>query len=175
MLTVSNLIDSENKRAGYVYIIRDATERKAMERQMVQSEKMAALGQLAAGVAHQLNNPLLVILGRLDMLSAEKEKLTPELQKIMEVIRNQAQNMRVIADRLLSYSRRRAFRKEILDINDVLKTVISLSSYHPDFKKIIWKQNLEENPPKIKGDFNQLQELFLNFALNAFENPCPIK
>jgi PAS domain S-box-containing protein len=167
IFTAGILYDKQNQKAGYIYIIRDITDLKNIERQMVQSEKMAAVGQLAAGIAHEINNPLLVILGRLDMLSLDGEIKDPSLKQTADIIKTQAQRMRVIVDRLLSYSRKKAPRMDMVDVNDILKTIAPLIAYYPEFKKVIWEEELGGELPKVKGDFNQLQELFLNLALNA--------
>ena len=167
MLTVSTLIDNKGERSGYVYVVRDITERKKMERRMVQNEKMAAIGQLAAGIAHEINNPLFVILGRLDMLFMDFESLDQGMRQTLETIRTQAEHMRTIVDRLLSYSRRKAPRMDVIKINDVLKTVYPLVAHHPEFKNITWKVDLSQSIPAISGDFNQLQEIFINLAINA--------
>ena len=167
ILTVSAILDKKNEKAGFVYVVRDMTERKKLERQMVQTEELAAIGQLAAGVAHEINNPLLVILGRLDMLSMADVKVDEQVQKTMDHIKNQAQRIRSITERLLSYSRRKVSRMDTVDLNEVLKTISPLIAYHPEFKNVIWKNELQENLPKIKGDFNQMQEVFLNLSLNG--------
>lgn len=167
ILTVTALLNNKADRIGYVYIARDITNRKNLEGQMVQAGKLAAIGQLAAGVAHEINNPLLVISGRLDMISAEDEKFSPEVKQTIETIKNQAERMRIIVDRLLYYSHKRPPRMDMVDINELLRTIPPLLAYHPEFKKIFWKEELAKELPKIKGDFNQLQEMFLNIGLNA--------
>ena len=166
-LTVTALTSAKSKSTGYVYVIRDITERKKIERQMIESEKMAAIGQLAAGVAHEINNPLLVLLGRLDMLEMDGERLSANAQKTFDLVNAQAHRMRAIVDDLLSYSRKKPTRMDVVDINSVLKTISPLVAYYPEFKNILWKEELADDALKIKGDFNQLQEVFLNLSTNA--------
>jgi PAS domain S-box-containing protein len=166
-LTASALTSSKSKSAGYVYVIRDITERKKIERQMIENEKMAAIGQLAAGVAHEINNPLLVLMGRIDMLEMDSEKLTDNAKNTFNIVKVQALRMRAIVDGLLSYARKRPVSLDIVDVNSVLRTISPLIAYHPEFKNIIWKEELADNLYQIKGDFNQLQEVFLNLSTNA--------
>jgi len=167
VLTVTCLLDNKSEKIGYIFIARDMTERKKLEMELVQSEKLAAIGQLASGVAHEINNPLLVIIGRLEMLSAEDININPEVKRTVEIVRNQAARMRTIVDRLLLYSRKKTPQMDMVDINEILKTISPLLAYYPEFKNIIWKEELAEGLPKVKGDFNQLQEVFVNIGLNA--------
>lgn len=166
-LTATALLNSRGEGTGYVYLARDITKRKRLEEQVVQAAKLAAIGQLGTGVAHEMNNPLLVISGRLDMLSMEDEKLSPAVKRTIKTIKSQTQRMKIIVDRLLSFSRKRVPRMDIVDVNKILETISPLLAYHPEFKNITWKEELTRNLPKARGDFNQLQEMFLNMGLNA--------
>lgn len=166
-LTVTGLLDTRGERVGYIYVSRDITRRKELEEQMVQSEKLAAIGQLAAGVAHEINNPLLVISGRLEMLTMKNDDFPDDIKRTLDTIKGQTERMRIIVDRLLSYSRRKTPHMDAVDVNEILKTVSPLLAYHPEFKGITWKEEHGKDLPKIHGDFNQLQELFLNIGLNA--------
>ncbi len=165
ILTITPLLNKDGQTIGYTYVAKNITEEKEMEQQMIQSEKMAAVGQLASGVAHEINNPLLVIMGRLDMM--EDEKIPEELAKTLDTIKAQSQRMRSVVDRLLTYSRAKKPEVKPLDLNQLLESIAPLLSYHPEFKKITWKEQLEKPLPPVKGDFNQLQEVFVNLGVNA--------
>ena len=165
ILTITPLLNRDGQTIGYTYVAKDMTEKKKMEQQMIQSEKMAAVGQLASGVAHEINNPLLVILGRLELLDVEK--LSKGVVKALNIVKTQAQRIRTLADGLLSYSKEKKPDIKPLDLNQLMKSITPLLGYYPEFKKILWKEEFQKGLPKVKGDFNQLQELFLNLGLNA--------
>lgn len=165
ILTITSLVNREGQTIGYTYMAKDIAEKKKMEQQMIQTEKMAAVGQLASGVAHEMNNPLFVITGRLDLM--EGEKVPENLAKTLEIIKTQSQRMRSIVDRLLSYSRARKPNIKPLDMNKLLQSIAPLLSYHPEFKNIAWEEQLQKDLPLVKGDFNQIQEVFVNLGLNA--------
>ncbi|MBN1405475.1 MAG: PAS domain S-box protein [Candidatus Omnitrophica bacterium] len=165
ILTVTPLINRQSQTIGYTYMAKDITDKKKMEQQMIRSEKMAAVGQLASGIAHEINNPLLVIMGRIDLL--EEEKMPADVSKALETVRSQSQRIRILVDRLLSYSREKKPDAKPLDLNKLLQTITPLLSYYPEFKKVVWKENFQQDLPMVKGDFNQLQEVFINLGLNA--------
>ena len=165
VLTITPLVNREGQTIGYTYMAKDITEKKKMEQQMIQSEKMAAVGRLASGVAHEMNNPLFVITGRLDLI--ETDKLPEDAIKMLNIIRNQAQRMRSIIDRLLSYAKEKRPAIKSVNLNQLLQSIAPLLNYYPEFKKISWSEQLQEPLPLVKGDFNQLQEVFVNLGLNA--------
>jgi len=170
ILNVSQFLDADGKPIGYIFIAKDITERKKLEYQIFQAEKLAAIGQLAAGMGHEINNPLFVISGRVEMLF-ERKKLERKLREDLEVISTQAERIRKLVDRMLKFSRSVPPKLESININDVIDSVLPLLSYHKlHTSKIDIKKDLVKKIPPIKGDLNQLQEVFLNLFINAYQS-----
>ncbi|MDO8489518.1 MAG: PAS domain S-box protein, partial [Candidatus Omnitrophota bacterium] len=169
ILTVNKFLDKNGKLSGYVFIAKDITERRKLEYQIFQSEKIAALGQLSAGMAHEINNPLFVISGRLEML--KDETLSPKVKDNLTLIANQAERIRKLVDRILKFSRKSIPIQEPIDINEVIEAVLPLIYYNKlPSSKIEIEKYFENNMPKIKGDQHQLQEVFLNILTNAYQS-----
>jgi PAS domain S-box-containing protein len=169
ILTVHQFLDSEDRLSGYIFIAKDITERKKLEYQVFQAEKLAALGQLSAGVAHGINNPIFVISGRLEML--KDEQLPKNIRASLDLIGNQAERIRSLVDKILKFSRKTILTFEPVAINDAIESAIPLI-YYSDFSmnKIEIKKMFEKDLPKIKGDLHQLQEVLLNLFINACQS-----
>ena len=169
ILTVNQFLDSTGKLIGYIFIAKDMTERKKLEYQIFQAEKLAALGQLSAGMAHEINNPLFVISGRLDML--KDEELNQKVKDNLALIESQTDRIRKLVDRILKFSRKSTPTLEPININEIIELVLPLVHYNklPAVKVDIEKA-FEENMPQVKGDLHQLQEVFLNILINAYQS-----
>lgn len=169
ILVVHQFLDSEGKHSGYIFIAKDITERKKLEYQIFQAEKLAALGQLSAGIAHDINNPLFVISGRLEML--KDEQLPQNIRDSLNLIGNQAERIRSLVDKILKFSRKTTPTFEPVAINDAIELVLPLIYYNNlPLAKIEIKKTFEKDMPKIKGDLQQLQEVFLNLFINACQS-----
>jgi two-component system, NtrC family, sensor kinase len=160
------LKDDQGQVQGVLGISRDITEKKKIEQQMINTEKLASLGLLAAGVAHEINNPLAVILGYCDYML---EKIPPEdkVHKVLEKINRQGNHCKKIVENLLSFSRYTEHSDTISDININLENVIAVAENNLMIKKIQLKKALEGRLPKVKADPVQLQQVFLNLINNA--------
>ncbi len=169
ILSVNQFLDSNGKLCGYVFIAKDMTERKKLEYQIFQAEKLAALGQLSAGMAHEINNPLFVISGRLEMLN--QEGFSQKVKNDFALISAQTDRIRKLVDRILKFSRKSTRELQAININEAIELVLPLVHYNklPTVKVDIEK-NFAENMPEIKGDLHQLQEVFLNILLNAYQS-----
>ncbi|MBU0709273.1 MAG: PAS domain-containing protein [Candidatus Omnitrophica bacterium] len=169
ILTVTRFLDSQGRLTGYIFIAKDITERKKLEYQVIQSEKLAAIGQLVAGITHDINNPLFVISGRLEIMLQEK-KLDKELKKNLMILNEQAERIKKLVDQLLKFSRKSTPKFISLNVNEVIENILPLLAYHKlSVANINILKNLQKDISLVKGDLNQLQEVFINLCINAYQ------
>ena len=147
-------------------IAHDITSQKKMEGQFYHTEKLASLGQLAAGVAHEINNPLAIILGFSDMLLERLDENSKEYEMI-KTIERQGNNCKKIVENLMTFAR--APEKDVYDtdINRGLETVLEVVKNTLLTKKVKFELDLAEGLPRVRGDAAQLQQVFLNLINNA--------
>ncbi|HKN59692.1 MAG TPA: ATP-binding protein [Candidatus Acidoferrales bacterium] len=143
------------------------TLRRTQE-QLLQSEKMAAVGQLISGVAHELNNPLTAILGYSQLLKSE-ESANARSSDYLEKLYKQAQRTHHIVQNLLSFARQHKPERAPIQINQILEDTLSLREYDMKLHSIRIHRELDPNLPAIGGDSNQLQQVFLNILNNAVD------
>jgi len=148
---------------------RDAYEslRQAQE-QLLQSEKMAAVGQLISGVAHELNNPLTAILGYSQLLKSE-ELPNSRGADFLEKLYKQAQRTHRIVQNLLSFARQHKAERSPVDLSQILEDTLTLREYDMNVNNIRIHRQFGRNLPFIGGDFHQLQQVFLNILNNAVD------
>jgi two-component system NtrC family sensor kinase len=140
--------------------------RRAQE-QLLQSEKMSAIGQLIAGVAHELNNPLTAILGYAQLLEAEKLESKP-LEYAGKIFK-QAQRTHRVVQNLLSFARQSKAEKHQFDVVKVIEESLLLSDYDMKVGNIKLEREFESNVPGVYGDPHQLEQVFLNIITNALD------
>jgi two-component system NtrC family sensor kinase len=157
-----------------VVMVEDVTEQQALETQLVQSEKLAAVGQLVSGVAHELNNPLTSIAGLSEFLLEQKE-LGKKDRGHLQVIQEQAERAGRIVRNLLTFARKGAAERVPVDLNDVIRRTLSLTSYDLKLQDVQVERELSGALPDVFGDRHGLQQVVLNLVTNAAhavaENP----
>ncbi len=157
-----------------VVMVEDVTEQQALETQLVQSEKLAAVGQLVSGVAHELNNPLTSIAGLSEFLLEQKE-LGKKDRGHLQVIQEQAERAGRIVRNLLTFARKGSAERVPVDLNEVIRRTLSLTAYDLKLKDITVERELSGALPDVFGDRHGLQQVVLNLVTNAgqavAENP----
>jgi two-component system NtrC family sensor kinase len=136
--------------------------------QLVQSDKMASLGRLAAGVAHEINNPLTGVLTYSSFL-LKRTKDNPQMQEDLNVIVRETMRSREIVKGLLDFARQSTPKKHQVDINEVIKRAISVVNNQLKYSRINLSTELNEQIPKVIADANQIQQVCLNLLLNAID------
>ena len=138
------------------------------QEQLLQSEKMSALGQMISGVAHELNNPLTAILGYAQLL--EDEPLEPRHREYLDKIFKQAHRTHRIVQNLLSFARQRKPFKQLLDLRRVLEDTLALRDYDLKASNVTIEQEIAPGLPQVFGDAHQLEQVFLNIVNNALDS-----
>jgi two-component system NtrC family sensor kinase len=168
--------DESGQVASIVVVMTDITDAAMLQAKLMHTEKMAAVGQLVSGVAHEVNNPLTAILGFADLLIDHPD--VPEFAKSdLRVILEEAQRTKQIVQNLLSFARQMPPQRKPVQINGILRQTLALRAY--DFAnhgvKII--ERFSPNVREVVGDSHQLQQVFLNILNNAYdavrESPSP--
>ena len=159
------LFDSAGDFKGYVGTNKDVTGRKQMQEQLAIADRLASVGELAAGIAHELNNPLTGVIG-FSQLMLEKE-MPGDIKEDMEVVYGEAQRASQVVGNLLTFARKHAVVKQMLNINSVIAKVLELRAYEQRVENISVEARFDPTLPEIMADYFQLQQVFLNIIINA--------
>lgn len=163
--TLRPLLGPEGVQIGFLESYRDITQQRHMESNLVQTEKMAALGQLVSGIAHELNNPLTAIMGYAQLLlgHARRAKDSSDAQKIFQ----EAERARRIVKNLLLFAREDEPERTRVDLNEIVERTLALRSYELKIENIEVTTDLAPDLPATLADPHQLQQVLLNLLLNA--------
>lgn len=151
-----------------VKVLERTDEIKKIHAQLFRSEKLASLGKLAAGVAHEINNPLTGILTNSSLLLDDLPLNDPRREDV-DVIVKETIRCREIVKRLLDFARQTKPQKQLVSINEIIENIILLVRNQTSFRNIQVQKNLQENLPEIMADRDQIQQVFINIIINASE------
>jgi two-component system NtrC family sensor kinase len=166
-------LENDGEIEGFITIVRDINERRRaeeekhkMEEQLQISGRLAAVGELVAGVAHELNNPLAAIQAYAQLLN-ERDDLDDTTKSDVDTIYSQAQRASRITGNLLSFARQTKPEKHPVSINEAIERSLELHNYRMKVNNIEVTTELETGLPETMADFHQLQEVFVNLITNA--------
>ena len=149
-----------------VLVFEDHTDKRRLQEQLIQSEKMSAIGQLIAGVAHDLNNPLASVVGFSDFL-AEAEEIPPALAEPLQVIRQEAERAATIVKNLLSFARRQEGEHQLQPIKPILESTLALLRAELMAHNVVATLEVEDGLPEVEVNANQIKQVFVNLITNA--------
>ncbi len=164
--SIVGLQDEKGQIFAFEFISRDVTERKAMEDRMINMEKLASIGTLAAGVAHEINNPIAVIMGFTEHL-LEKTADLPEIHETLQVVEEEGLKCKKIVENLLTFARTPERTESSSDINNILEKMLVVVKNTLLLKKIRLESSFAPDLPRAQGDPRELQQVFINLINNA--------
>lgn len=146
------------------FLIKNINEKRQMEKQIAQADKLAALGELSAGVAHEINNPLGIILGYTQLLIKQKSAFDDDLK----IIEKHVQNCKTVVSDLLAFSRKGSSQMVVLDINKIVDDVVKFLSNHSDFRNIeLVLSPWDKGKLDVPGNEQELSQVMINLMINA--------
>jgi PAS domain S-box-containing protein len=163
--STSPIFDEKGEVVGTVHITRDITEQKQQNERLMMADRLASIGELAAGTAHELNNPLTSVIG-FSQLLMEKD-IPDDAREDIELIYNEAQRAANVTESLLTFGRKHAPMKQPNQINNIIEDVLKLRDYAHKSNSIEVERHLASDLPEILVDYFQMQQVFLNIIINA--------
>jgi len=163
--STSPIFDEKGEIVSTVHVTRDITAQKQQNERLMMADRLASIGELAAGTAHELNNPLTSVLG-FSQLVMEKD-IPDDIREDLKIIHNEAQRAADVTKNLLTFARKQAPMKQLNQINNIIEDVLKLRAYEHKVNSIEVQRQLAPDLPEIKVDYSQMQQVFLNIIINA--------
>jgi two-component system NtrC family sensor kinase len=163
--SVAPLQNDKGKIIGFRGVGRDITMRKKIEEQLILTDRLASIGQLAGGIAHELNNPLTAVLGFSDLLLGRD--FPADVKEDLETINQESRRAINIVKGLLTFAREQRGEKSLVDINTIIQGALQLRSYDQRVSNIDVNAQFSPALPEVMGNGTQLQQVFMNIIINA--------
>jgi PAS domain S-box-containing protein len=163
--TVVGLREETGRITHFVGVERDTTDELKRRDQLVHTERLSAMGELVAGVAHELNNPLQTIIGSVELMMEEQQDAAA--RRDLEVVRREAARAGQIVRNLLSFVRRAAPDRRLADLSDIVRSTVQLRQYHLRQRDIALTVEEPDGPLPVVANREEIQQIVLNLVLNA--------
>jgi len=166
-LLISPIMDNDDKITGYFGIHRDLSEKRILEKQLIHTQKMESIGTLAAGIAHEVGNPLASISALVQVVRRDSED--PFIKEKLGLVKNQVTRISKIIRDLVDFSRPSNYELQLTDINQSITEAIAITRVGTKVKNIEFNVTLDENIPGLQIIPDQMQQVFLNILINAVD------
>jgi len=167
-ISLSPMRDEQDAVNSVVVVMTDITDAALLQAKLAHAERMATIGRLVSGVAHEVNNPLAAILGFTDLL-LENPEIPASAHEPLGIILQETQRTKHIVQDLLSFARQRPVQREAVRLSAILRQTIKLRSYDFSSHGVEVVEEFDEDLPTTIGDSQQLQQVFLNIVNNAYD------
>jgi PAS domain S-box-containing protein len=161
----SPIFNEKGEVIGSIMVARDVTKQKRMEEQLIVTNRLASIGELSSGIAHELNNPLTSVIGFSQLLM--QGDVPDNMKENLATIYEEAQRAAVIVKNLLTFARKHAPVKQLTQVNTVIEGVLKLRAYEEKVNNIEVEKHLDASLSEIMMDPFQMQQVFLNIIVNA--------
>ncbi|MBN1689017.1 MAG: PAS domain S-box protein [Candidatus Omnitrophica bacterium] len=168
-LSASAMRNNKHEVEGFVLVAQDMTERKRIEAMAIQSEKMASVGQMFSGIAHEINTPVGVILGFAENL-VDKVPEDHVYSKGMKVIFREAKRCKDFIDSLLEFSRKEAPEKTEVNLRQAIESILALVRPEAKGQQVEVVCEFDENPPVIQANYTHIEQIIMNLSKNALDS-----
>ena len=169
-MTISPLTNEEKVVSGYIIIFQDLTEIVRLESAMRRQEKLAAVGKLAAGIAHEIRNPLASISGSIELLRTLLHLTTPEQNKLMEIMLKEIDRLNSLITEFLEFVRPGEKKLDVCQVDPILNEVMDMMKVNTNLPQHVKQvRRLGARSAIVSGDKNKLKQVFLNLAINAYQ------
>jgi PAS domain S-box-containing protein len=164
-VTIAAIVDDRGAATHLVSVERDITEERRLREQLIHSERLSAVGQLVAGVAHEINNPLQAVMGFTELLIASETR--PDTQRDLEQIRKDADRAAKIVRHLLLFARRSTLERAVADLNEIVRSTVALRAFELRLAAIELAEHYSTDLSMIVVNRAEVQQIVLNLILNA--------
>jgi PAS domain S-box-containing protein len=165
-VVIDPIFDDEGELIGSVHTMEDITERKNMEERMIMTERLASIGELSSGIAHEINNPLTSVIGISELLLG-RDDIPDDILKDLQMVNSEAQRAAKVVKNLLVFARKHPNEMQLSDVNQAVEKVLELREYEQKVNNIRVIRELDLDLPRIWMDYFQIQQVFLNIVVNA--------
>jgi PAS domain S-box-containing protein len=160
------IFNGKGEVAGSVHIMENITERKKMEERLMMTDRLASIGELSSGIAHELNNPLTGVLGMTQLLLARKD-IADDVLNDLQMVNGEAQRAARVVKNLLVFARKHPHEAQLSSITQAVEKVLELRAYEQKVNNIRVIKDFAPDLPQIVIDYFQIQQVFLNIIINA--------